>query len=235
IAAPTGKLLPYDTTKGSTVIAIGAQVNSPPQGTPADCTMVDWYPTPPPPVQIQTAGGASEQLQPVPPLPPELYALGLIRASERRKQQGDPPYGNRFQAVICGLTFFANDPWTDPDLNASLGQTKDGKLLLMDTPCMTRYGPPLYHIYKLDKQVICTYVPGVNNPPDPFPDGKYVGGDPGKGQPFGHPPLKPGQGGGGGLPVTVGGLNVGGIAKFLEGVGAGGDGRGSVRLIAGLV
>jgi len=174
-------------------------------------------------------------LQPVPDLPPELQGKGYIRAKDCIYTPDTHLYKNRFEALLCGLTFFANNPWTNCKLKAALAQNAKGTLVLMQTQCLVGYAVPELNIYDLDGNVLCTYNPAVLNPQDPFPDGKYVGGDPGKGLPFGHPNIPGGPGGGGGLPVTVGGLNVGDIAGFLRSLGAGGDLSGIVQVIAGLV
>src|SRR5712664_2708254 len=216
--------------------AFAAAAGGPGSQVPGDvCKGLGWYPTPPPPVKTRVGSVETLVLQPVPDLPPELQGKGYIRAKDCIYTPDTHLYKNRFEALLCGLTFFANNPWTNCKLKAALAQNAKGTLVLMQTQCLVGYAVPELNIYDLDGNVLCTYNPAVLNPQDPFPDGKYVGGDPGKGLPFGHPNIPGGPGGGGGLPVTVGGLNVGDIAGFLRSLGAGGDLSGIVQVIAGLV
>jgi len=222
-------------THATPAAAVAAGLAAGPQsGDP--CEGVAFHPTPPPGKLVTLpTGQQTEELAEVPALPPELAGRGFIRARDCYAQLGRPKYANKFQAQMCGAVFFAQNPWVDCATKRALAHDAAGRLLLIETPCLTGYGKAEYKRYDLEGHEVCSVFPADANPQDPFPDGKYVGGDPGKGLPFGRPGL-PGVGTGGrGLPITVSGVNVADIGRLLSGAGATVDVGGIISVLAALV
>ncbi len=167
-------------------------------------------------------------------LPPELAGHGFIRATDCRATRGTK-YDNITEAQACGLTVFKDNPWCDCAKGGILLTDDKGDYYLREDPCLLGFGRSELKVYDLEGNVICTIFVATPDLPNPQLPPAQPGQDPGAGLPFGHPNVRSPGGGGGRPPISVGGLNVGDIANFIEGLGGGTDLSGLIRVAAALV
>jgi len=169
-----------------------------------------------------------------PDLPPELGGRGLVRAQDYRRLH-PVHYHSNSQAGACDFLFWRQNPWIDPVRLAILVKDETGRYLLRETPCISGDRNPEYRTLTLEGDVVCTTYPTAGFPTDP----QLPVGSPG---PFGPGTVGTGNYGGSagargltGLPITVSGVNLGDVAKFLEGVGGKTDLSGVIQVLAALV
>jgi len=182
------------------------------------------------------AGGACKGLVPFAgELPPELAARGLVRAVDYMKARKNFKYHTRIEASICGATLGKANPWVEPTKGLVLVRSAGGSFYLLESACLTGFGPTEFKAYDLTGQPVCSVYANVPLPPDPKLPPVNYGTPIGSGGGFGRPNL-PGFGGAGmGGGFSIKGISPTDVLGFLRGSGVNVDLSGVIYVLAALV
>ncbi len=167
-------------------------------------------------------------------LPPELLGLGLVRAQVWARTHR-VQYHTNIQAAACGHFIWQPNVWLDGATGRVLAADAAGHYYLQEHLCTLGEDRPEYKTYDLAGTYVCSTYP----PATPIKDPELPGGNPGPFGPGVLPGFFPQPGGGGlgrgGLPITVNGVNLGDVGRFLQGLGGATDLAGVVQALVALV
>ncbi len=168
-------------------------------------------------------------------LPPELVGRGLVPAREWQRTHGNPNSKKASGSLFCTHAFFTLNPYVDPDRGAVLARAADGAYYLAVHPCLVGFDVNPWPRVELDGTPICDFYQALRlqddslqdlytEPPNPL--GAF-GADP-----FGAARRQAGTSLGS---ISIGGVNLGDVAKLLGGAGENLDLSGLINVLAALV
>ncbi len=167
-------------------------------------------------------------------LPPELAGRGFQRAAEWHRQHR-VQYHTHVQAAACQHIVWGPNPWVDPKTRTLLTRDDGGTFYLVESPCLLGDDRTEYRTFTLEGTLVCTVYPSSPPPKDPELPGGNLG-------PFGPGTVGTGNFGGSGggpglagLPITVSGVNLGDVARLVQGLGGSADLSGVVQALLALV